>query len=119
MNYHKLLPLALLLLVSCGQKQQAKDTIKTFVKENIADADHYSFKDFGRLDSTRYVTDTIISVMQANAAKDNTFRKPTAYGQRANNEQLKYIKVKMKVADQDTMFTFYLTNDVTKVVAVK
>lgn len=118
MNY-KLLPLALLLLVSCGQKQQAKDTVKTFVKENIADSDHYSFKDFGRLDSTRYVTDSIIGVMRACAAKDNTFRKPTTYGQRTNNEQLKYIKVKMTVAEQDTMFTFYLTNDVMKVVAVK
>jgi hypothetical protein len=118
MNYKLFLPLALLLLVSCGQKQQAKSTVKDFVKANIA-ADDYSFKDFGKLDSTRYVTDSIIGVMKTRVADDNTFRKEATYGMRTGKEQLKYLPVKMKVADKDTTFTFYLTNDLTKVVAVK
>lgn len=118
MNYKLFLPLALLLLASCGQKQQAKSTVKDFVKENIASSD-YSFKDFGKLDSTRYVTDQVISRMKANAAKDPLFAKQPHYGLRTEKEQLKYIKVKIRVASQDTTYTFYLTNDLAQVVAMK
>ena len=118
MNYKLFLSLALLLLVSCGQKQQAKSAIKAFVKENIAVSD-YSFKDFGKLDSTRYVTDAVIEVMKQRATADATFKKASVYGKREGKEQLKYMPVKMKIADRDTLFTFYLDNDNNSVVAFK
>ena len=118
MNYKLFSPLALLFLVSCGQKQQAKSTDKDFVKTNFATTD-YRFKDFGKLDSTRYVTDSIIEVMKIRAASDKTFRKDASYGRRVAKEQLKYLPVKMKIADKDTVLTFYLTNKLTQVVAVK
>ena len=116
--------LTTLLLASCGPKQQAKDTVKAFVKASIGSVGEgsplaYSFKDFGHLDSTRYVTDSIIGVMQANAKRDSHFQSAPAYGQRKPKEQLKYITAKMSVDHQDTTYTFYLTNDLTQVVAFK
>ena len=128
---HLFIYIGLLALVSCGPKQQAKDTIKKFVKENIGSVTQgdaanahdellsYSFKDFGKLDSTRYVTDSIIHAMQQRAEYDRNFESVLTFGKRTGKEQLKYIPVKMKIAEKDTTYTFYLTNDLESVVAFK
>ncbi|MBQ7421246.1 MAG: hypothetical protein IJV27_03770, partial [Prevotella sp.] len=110
----------LIALASCGPKRQAKSTIKAFIKENISEKSHYSIEDYGRLDSTRYLTDSIISIMHTNAEKNKAFGNNLQYGKRKDKKkQLKYIPIKMKVYDQDTTYIFYLTNDLQQVVAFK
>ena len=110
------------LLTSCGEKQIAKNTIKEFLKAGIAfngDKQDYSIGSFGEIDSTKYVTDAVINSMHVNADKDKNFKSTLLYWKHTNGEQLKYITVKMTINDVDTAYTFYLTNDMMKVVAFK
>ncbi len=57
--------------------------------------------------------------MHANADKDKNFKSTILYWKPTEGEQLKYINVDMTVNDNDTTYTFYLTNDMLKVVAFK
>ena len=120
MNYrHLFIFIGLLTLASCGPKQEAKKTIKEFVDQNVKTETDYSFSDFGKLDSTRYVTDSLITVMRQNANKNAAFNGAIGYGKRTAGKQLKYLPVKMSVNGSDTTFTFYLTNDLQQVVSFK
>lgn len=115
-----------LLVASCGEKQIAKNTIKEFLKASVApeeddddgEAD-YDIKSFGDIDSTKYVTDEVINRMHASADKDKNFKSTLLYWKPSSGEQLKYLTVKMSIDDVDTTYTFYLTNDMLKVVAFK
>ena len=113
-----------LTLTSCGEKHIAKNTIKEFLKASIAnDTDgeqaDYDINSFGDIDSTKYVTEGLINTMHANADKDKNFKSTILYWKPTEGEQLKYINVDITVNDNDTTYTFYLTNDMLKVVAFK
>lgn len=113
-----------LTMVSCGEKHIAKNTIKEFLKAGIANDDDgeqedYSIKSFGDIDSTKYVTEEVINTMHANVYKDKNFKSTLLYWKPTAGEQLKYLTVDLTVDDKDTTYTFYLTNDMLKVVAFK
>ena len=119
----KRLPIYLILcaalLASCSQKQKAKSTVKAFLETNMAEQSDYSVSDFGKLDSTSYVTDSTLTAMRQLAQANKTFRKDIKYGKRPAKEQLKYITAKLSVNETDTTYTFYLTNNLEAVVSFK
>lgn len=120
MKYKHLIILLTIGFVACGPKQEAKKTIKEFVEVSIANNVDYSFNDFGKLDSTRYVTDSALLLMRSQAEKDAAFNAKLNYGKRvAATDQLKYMTVKMTINAKDTTYTFYLTNDLKQVVSFK
>lgn len=113
-----------IMFTSCGEKHIAKNTIKEFLKASIAndtdgEQEDYDIKSYGDIDSTKYVTEDLINAMHANADKDKNFKSTILYWKPTEGEQLKYINVDMTVNDNDTTYTFYLTNDMLKVVAFK
>ncbi len=120
MKYQHLIILLALGIVACSPKQEAKKTVKEFVEASISANCDYSFNDFGKLDSTRYVTDSALLLMRSQAEKDAAFKSELKYGRRAvPKEQLKYMNVKMTINEKDTTYTFYLTNDLKQVVSFK
>lgn len=109
----------LLFLASCTEKQKAKNIVKSFVETNIKAGTDYSIGGFGSIDSTRYVTNDAVSLMKSNAKNKSHFKSNTQYGERLQKEQLKYINATIKVNGKDSTYTFYLSNDLSSVVAIK
>ncbi len=118
-----ILVIGMLMMTACGEKHVAKNTIKEFLKASVvvnSDGEQdYSVKSFGDIDSTRYVTPDAVNKMHAIADKDKNFQSTLLYWKPNENEQLKYLTVEMEVENRDTVYTFYLTNDLLKVVAFK
>ena len=100
----------LLLLTACGQRQQAKSVVKDFMETyQKGDVDYLEFSD---LDSTRVLSDSLISVMQQRAGKDVTFQKRTS-------KSLLLIRAKYLLDDDTCSTTFYLDPSTMGVVACK
>ena len=60
--------LVLLLLASCGQRYEAKQLVKSFVKEHATE--EIDISSFSDLDSTKVISDSLLQVLQTNATKD-------------------------------------------------
>lgn len=102
--------LTLLLFASCGQQQQAKSVVKDFVEDCLQqDADYL---DFTRVDSTRSVSDSVITALRQQGPKD------IQYAER-KGKTLKYIRVSYLLNNDTLSATFYLDAEMTGVVAFK
>lgn len=106
-----------ILLVSCGKQHKAENVVKEFLDENLV-TDDYSVS-FSKIDSTRHVTDSMITVMQSAAARNRIFKKDIKYD--TSSKTGKYIFTQTKIyKGKDTISnTFYLDTDLTHVIAFK
>lgn len=101
------------LLVGCGQTHDAKTKVREFMDTQMQLAD-YDIVEWGRADSTFFVSDSMVQVMRANAAGKvkAQYAKPTP--------KLLYIYVRYTSGDNDTVKqTFYLDDKMTGIVAYK
>ena len=112
---HWLLTAALVsaaLLTGCGQTHDAKNKVREFMDTQMH-MDDYDIVEWGRADSTFFVSDSMVRVMQTKtAAKVKAhYAKPT--------QKLLYIKVKYVLQNDTVRQTFYLDDKMTGVVAYK
>lgn len=104
--------LLMALLTGCGQGHEAKNLAKTFMATQMG-IDDYDVVQWGSLDSTFFVSDSMVHVMRqqmASKVKGN-YAQPSA--------KLLYLNVKYAI-DKDTIKqTFYFDDKLTGIVSLK
>ncbi len=111
-----LISIGLLLLASCGQRYEAKQLVKSFVKEHATEKiDISSFSD---LDSTKVISDSLLQVLQTNATKDTLF-KDVHFTTQRTSPTLLYIRMRYGADSLNQSRTFYFDKDLTTIIAFK
>ena len=92
-----------------------ESVINDFLEANLQASDYtVSFSD---IDSTRYVSDSIVNIMRAEALKNKMFKKGIKYA--GKSKQYIYTRVTICIGNDTTSHTFYLTPDMNQVVSFK
>lgn len=100
------------LLSGCGQRQEAKSLVKDFMTTQMGIGD-YDVIQWSQLDSTFFVSDSMVQVMQqltAGKVKGN-YTKATP--------KLLYMNVKYAIGKDTVKQTFYFDDKLTGVVSLK
>lgn len=106
-----------ILLVSCGRQHKAENVVKEFLDENLV-TDDYSAS-FSKIDSTRHVADSMITVMRSAASRNRIFKKDIKYDNGHKTEKYIFTKTKIYIGKDTISHTFYLDTDLTHVMAFK
>ena len=108
--------IGVLLLASCGRRQEAKSIIKDFMKANVEDYSKVSYLEFYDVDSTRNISDSLIQVLHGRTPAH--FRRDISY-QKRDGKTLWLLRTRY-LMDKDTCSaTFYMDKEMTGVVAFK
>lgn len=110
----RLVTMALLaaLFMGCGQGHDAKKMVKEFMTKEMGVGD-YDVIAWSRLDSTFFVSDSMVHVMQRNTPQ-KVKAKYAKY-----SPKLLYLNVKYTIGNDTIKQTFYLDDKLTGVVAYK
>lgn len=110
--------LAALLLVGCGESRQARGLVRDFMGRDMGLADA-EVLEWSKMDSTFFVTDSVVQVMRVRAAAVGQLRAHGHAAYVAPTPKLHFIHVRY-VAGGDTLRqTFYLDAGLTGVVGFK
>ncbi|MBO7109635.1 MAG: hypothetical protein J6V97_06030 [Prevotella sp.] len=113
---HIILGVLALLLASCGQRYEAKQLVKAFVKEHATE--EIDISSFSDLDSTKVISDSLLQVMRQRAEKDTLF-KDVKLGSVPPSTTLLYIRMRYGADSLNQSRTFYFDRDLTGIVAFK
>lgn len=104
--------LAAALLAGCGQGREAKGLVKEFMASQMGISD-YDVVQWGALDSTFFVSDSMVSVMrhQMAAKVKGDYAKPSP--------KLLYLNVRYAIGKDTVKQTFYFDDKLTGVVSLK
>ena len=97
-----------LLLASCGQRYEAKQLVKTFVKEHATE--EIDISSFSELDSTKVISDSLLQEMRQRAQKDTLF-KNVELGSIPLSTTLLYIRMRYGADSLNQSRTFYFDKD--------
>ena len=111
--------IGLILLTSCGRQHRAESIVEDFIEANAAKPEAVSSIDFRSIDSTRVISDSIISVMRRQAAGSPRYRSDMSFDQSEIILPLIIVRVSYKTDGQECSDTYYLDCDLTRVVALK
>ncbi|MBR1469958.1 MAG: hypothetical protein IJ605_07610 [Prevotella sp.] len=110
---------AAIAVVGCNkEKSRAQTLVKDFLKENLVDKD-FKTLDFSRLDSTKVVSDSMFLRMRENATENRQFKPEISYADGPKTKKLYFIRVKYLVAKDTIRQTFYLDDELSRVVSFK
>ena len=115
--------LAAALFVGCGQQHSAKEIVNSFLDGQLTKKD-LSIKGFSKLDSTVYITVSMIKVMRDDASKNPIFVQPIHYAPGKYTNQLKFLRITYVLTDNsgnktEYKQTYYLDNSLTRVICFK
>ena len=111
--------LAVMAISSCGgPKNDAERLIKDFLKENLVDGD-FKYLDFSDLDSTFYVSDSIVKAMRVTHDTTSVFKKGIKYVEGPDTRKKHFIHVHYRVGEKKIRQTFYLDDQLTRVLSFK
>ena len=105
-----------LLLASCGQRYEAKQLVKAFVKEHATE--EIDISSFSDLDSTKVISDSLLQEMRQRALKDTLF-KNVELGSIPLSTTLLYIRMRYGEDSLNQSRTFYFDKDLTGIIAFK
>lgn len=107
------------LMGSCGQRYEAKDIVRDFLKEQMV-TDDYALQ-FGKLDSTYRINDSIMGDLQKRCATDKLFKQPLPLGDYHGLKTKLVLPVRIILKDDTVRRTFYLDPDLKakRILAVK
>ena len=100
------------------EKSKAESMVKDFLKENLVEND-FKVMDFSRLDSTKYVSDSIFNRMRVSNLQDSRFKQPLRLVDAPRTEKLHFIRVKYRVEKDTLVQTFYFDDEVSRIVSFK
>ena len=110
---------AMMVPVGCDKPtNDAQRLVKEFLKDNLKNAD-FKILDFSKVNSTSLISDSIFHAMRDNATKNSLFKKDIQYADGPKTDVLKFIRVKYKVDKDTCQQTFYLDEQLTRVVSLK
>ena len=108
----------MLLLASCGQQHDAEKLVESFMQENLKDAATLSEVRFAPIDSTRYISDSIVNVMRQNARQpESPYKTDAAYTGRGKGSVLFSARANYKLNGKPYVSVFYLDKALSGVVA--
>lgn len=111
--------MAAVFCVGCGAQHDAKRLVSGFLDANLKSAD-ISGVSYGRLDSTFYITDSIVTVLRQQADTMKAFKRGIKYdAAKKPDGKLLYMKVSFKQDNEKQAYTFYLDHSLQQVVAFK
>lgn len=106
------------ILTGCGQEQNARKVISSFLDENLSDP-NFSDITYGKLDSTIYITDSIVQIMHQQADTMRAFKPKAPYMKGRVSEKLLFMTVKFKQKDEKHAYTFYFDHKIQGILAFK
>lgn len=111
---------AALLFAACGRQHAAESLVKDFMNENLQDVS-FSDMDFGKIDSTKRINDSIISKMRSAASQSGRYKRDIAYPAVSvgNGNTLIMLRVVYKLDNDTCSDTYYLDKELTRVIAFK
>ena len=107
------------LMGSCGQRYEAKDIVRDFLKKQMV-TDDYALQ-FGKLDSTYRINDSIMGDLQKRCATDPLFKQPVKLADYKGIKTKLLLSTKIIMKDDTLRRTFYLDPDLKakRILAVK
>lgn len=109
----------LLLLAACSRQQEAESLVKRFMKENLVDNRMAEVR-YSHVDSTFYVTDSVVKALRAGAGSIAAYKSPVNYAEGATTPKMMFMNVRYKDArGNDHRQTFYLDSELTRVICFK
>ena len=108
-----------LLSVSCGQQHQAKGVIQDFVDQYAANPSERGSISIAKFDSTRILNDSIISRMRANADTIERYQQHIKYADGTPSSKLFIARITYTISGTEFSETYYLDDQLTRVVAFK
>ena len=109
----------MLLSVSCGRQHQAKGVIQDFIDQYAAEPSARSSISIVKFDSTQTVNDSIIGRMRANADTIQRYQKSIKYADGAISKKLFIARIEYTVSGEKYSETYYLDDQISRVVAFK
>ena len=110
----------MLLLVSCnGRQHNAENAVAEFMAANINNAKEMKITNFSRLDSTTKVKDSVIVALRKNVETSGRYRKGLQYAQPSARKMLYILRVNYRMGEAECCDTYYLDENLERVVAVK
>ena len=106
-----------MLLCACGKQHKAAETVKAFLDANLKSQSYNVI--FTKIDSTKLVSDSTVNVMRAFAAKNTAFKPNIQYGAETPQPSYIFTKTRIVVGNDTLTHTFYLTPELSDVVAFK
>lgn len=109
--------LAVLLFASCGRQHTAESLVKEFVSQHATEPGKMEVIDFGDLDSTKVIKDSLILDMQTR--EHANFKSGIDYTVKTSGRMLYFLRMKY-VCEGDTLQqTFYMDENLQQIVAFK
>lgn len=109
----------MILVASCGEQYEARQTAKKFLKESLKEPSELSGLSFQALDSTWLVSDKAIEAMRRSIEDSGLFNSTLEYADRGEERKLLMIRAEYHLGDSLHGSTFYLTADADGIVAFK
>lgn len=111
---------ATLLFASCGQQHKAESLVKDFMEQNLKDASAMAKIEFNDIDSTRYVNDSIVTVMRRNTKMYALqYKADIKYGDVPMGKMLIMARVNYSIDNKEYSDTYYMDMELTNIVAFK
>ncbi len=104
-------------ITACGNQKDAENLVKEFISDNAVKPETMELIEFGKLDSTKVISDSVIESMQQR--ENPLFKKGIYYADKSSGRLLYFIRAKIVVEGDTIPQTFYLDEQLQQVVAFK
>ena len=109
----------MLLLTSCGQQHDAEAVVEKFLETNLTTPSELEKVSFSKLDSTATLTDSAITAMHDIIGQENEYKKDIVYGKKTEGRKIVYLRAEYFLNSEEYSATFYITPDISSVLAFK
>lgn len=106
-----------LLITACGRQGDAESLVKDFISQNAVDPEKVVLLDFGNLDSTKVIKDSVIQTLQER--ENPVFKKDINYAVKTSGRMLYFLRTQLVYEGDTLRQTFYLDEQLQQVVAIK
>ncbi len=110
---------AVLLATSCGQQYKAKRIAEDFMKSNLKDATRLKVTKLTSLDSTKVLSDSVISDLRQRAENTSHYKRGITYSPGGMTKKLLLSRVSYELNGKRHQDTYYFDDSMTRVVAFK
>lgn len=109
--------LMVLLSASCGRQHTAESLATDFMQTNMKDYSQVSDLDFTDLDSTTYITDSVITAMRRNVSTAAPqYRANISYAPGPAGSVVMHTRANYKIGSKEFCDTYYFDRNLTRVV---
>ena len=106
-----------LLITACGRQGDAESLVKDFISQNAVNPEKVVLLDFGNLDSTKVIKDSVIQTLQER--ENPVFKKGINYAVKTSGHMLYFLRTQLVYEGDTLRQTFYLDEQLQQVVAIK